>query len=124
MAVLEPPLGATFGLDKVQIIGKKLTHGGQVAEHIQMVLYAKTANLGHSAPPLERCAFHCCRPNTAVPVEQVNLRHARATASCSGTNPKDAFPELVGAGAGPAGAPAPTAAASTIPLRKLTRLSE
>src|SRR5262249_22812755 len=40
MAVLEPPADAAFGLDKVQIIGKKLTHGGQVADHIQMVLYA------------------------------------------------------------------------------------
>lgn len=124
MSVLEPPPGATFGLDKVQIIGRKLTHGGQVAEQIQMVLYAKTTNLGHAAPPVERCAFHCCRPDTAVPVEQVNLRHAREAARCFGASSKDAFPELIGDGAGPAGVAAPAAAASTTARRKLTRVGE
>jgi hypothetical protein len=121
MAVLEPPAGAAFGLDKVQIIARKLTHGGQVAENIQMVLYAKTANLGHPAPPLERCTRHCCRADSAVPVEQINVRHPTATTNCGGSSPKDAFPELIGAGV--ASGLAAAAGSSAPPLRKFTRLS-
>jgi hypothetical protein len=83
MAVLEPPPGATFGLDKVQIVGDPLTHGGQVAEQIQMVLYARTANFGHPAPPLERCVRHCCRVNNTAPVDLVNLAHPAAESQCS-----------------------------------------
>jgi hypothetical protein len=98
MAVLEPPAGAAFGLEKVQVLGEKLTHGGQVAEQIQMVLYAKTANLGHPVPPIEPCVSHCCRADTNTPTERLNLRQADARDSC-GANSKDAFPELIGAGA-------------------------
>jgi len=123
MAVLEPPAGATFGLDKVQVLGRKLTHGGQVAEQIQMVLYAKTASLGHPAPPLESCVAHCCRPDTPIPTDQVNLAHTEASDSCSGATPKDAFPELTGGAAGPAGAGGPAAAPALKPSRKLTRLA-
>lgn len=119
MAVLEPPPGAGFGLDKAQIVGRKLTHGGQVAEHIQMVLYAKTANFGQAAPPLERCILHCCQPNSAAPVDQINLGHVGGTTGCSGAAPKDPFPELVGAG--PFAAPGAGAAFSA-PERKSTRL--
>ncbi|HEX5264842.1 MAG TPA: hypothetical protein VFW13_15025, partial [Phenylobacterium sp.] len=41
MAVLAPPAGAAFGLDQVKVKGIPLAYGGQVAEAIQMVLYAK-----------------------------------------------------------------------------------
>lgn len=123
MAVLEPPPGATFGLDKVLILGRKLTHGGQVAEHIQMVLYARTASLGHAVPPLERCTGHCCRPDSAVPIEQINLRHTDRESVCGGANPRDAFPELTG-GTGPAGFAAPSTVTVAKPPRRLSRLSE
>jgi hypothetical protein len=119
MGVLEPPPGAPFGLDMVQIVGDPLTHGGQVAEHIQMVLYAKTADFGHPAPPLERCVLHCCRPNTPVPVERVNLSHLDATAACGDPNPSDPFPELLSPGV--FAAPLATAKAAH---RRPSRLSE
>nr|WP_050780958.1 hypothetical protein [Bradyrhizobium sp. ORS 278] len=100
MAVLEPPEGAAFGLDSVQVIGRRLTHGGQVADHIQMVLYAKTAHLGAAAPTLRSCISHCCRPENVLPIDQVNLDHKDPTDGC-GASAKDPFPELVGAGAAP-----------------------
>jgi hypothetical protein len=102
MAALEPPAGASFGLEKVLVQGEKLTHGGQVAEQIQMILYAKTANLGHPVPPLQACVAHCCRPDSAVPVDKVNLGQVDPTEACSGANSKDPFPELTGPAAGPA----------------------
>ena len=99
MAVLEPPPGAALGLEKVRILGDMLTHGGQVAEHIQMILYAKTANLGHPTPPLQSCVGHCCRPSNPadVDVETINLTHLGATRKCAAATSKDAFPELLGA---------------------------
>ena len=121
MAVLAPPAGAGFGLDKLHILGKSLTRGGQVAEQIQMVLYAKTANLGHPIPQLQACVNHCCRPDNSIPVDLVNLDPAGRGAKC-GNGSKDAFPELVGPV--PAPSPAVTAAAAAVeggsPLR-LTR---
>ena len=78
MAVLQPPEGATFGLDKIRIGNRKLTHGGQVAERIQMVLYGKTANLDQPAPPLSPCINHCCRPDSNVDMSKVNLDHVPA----------------------------------------------
>lgn len=95
MAVLEPPPGATFGLDKVQIAGEPLTHGGQVAEQLQMVLYAKTANLGQPAPTLRPCVAHCCRPANPLPVDRVNLDQVDARQRCDGAFSADPFPELV-----------------------------
>jgi len=97
MAVLEPPQGAAFGLDKVRIGNKKLTHGGQVAERIQMVLYGKTANLGQPVPKLQPCKRHCCRPDNKLEIDKVNLDQKDTPNPCSGTKPTDPFPELTGA---------------------------
>lgn len=99
MAVLEPPAGALFGLDKVRVAGDPLTHGGQVAEQIQMVLYAKTADLHYPAPPLQRPVGHCCRQDDSKPVDKVNLSHSDFGKPCAGASPKEAFPELGGASA-------------------------
>jgi hypothetical protein len=119
MAVLEPPAGAGFGMDKLHVLGKPLTHGGQVAEQIQMVLYAKTANLGHAIPQSQACVNHCCRPDNSIPVDLVNLDPVGRGAKC-GNGSRDAFPELVS----PVPAPVVTAAAAVAeagsPLR-LTR---
>jgi hypothetical protein len=93
MAVLQPPAGAPFGLDKIRIGNRKLSHGGQVAERLQMVLYGKTASLGHPKPPLRPCINHCCRPNNNVDVSKVNLSQVASAQTCT----KDAFPELTSA---------------------------
>lgn len=119
LAVLKPPAGAAFGLEKVRILGEKLTHGGQVAEHIQMVLYAKTANLGHPTPPLQPCIAHCCRADSAVPVERVNLDHIDAGNACRAPNSKDAFPELTEGAVGPSPALAAAGAGPEAPRSKL-----
>ena len=122
MAVLEPPAGATFGLDKLHVLGNPLAHGGQVAEQIQMVLYAKTANLGHAIPPLQPCVNHCCRPANNVPVDLVNLDPVDGSETCR-TGSKDAFPELTGPLPVPAAAVTSAAAALETgrTLRRMTR---
>jgi hypothetical protein len=96
MAVLEPPAGATFGLDKILIANRELSHGGQVAERIQMVLYGKTASLGQPTPQLQPCIMHCCRLDTGADTSAINLRHIEAAATCANAALKDAFPELTG----------------------------
>lgn len=96
MAVLEPPAGATFGLDKILVGNRNLTHGGQVAERIQMVLYGKTANLGQAVPPLQPCIRHCCRPDNQTDISKINLGQVVASSGCADDTPKDAFPELTG----------------------------
>jgi hypothetical protein len=125
MAVLEPPEGATFGLDKIRVGNRKLTHGGQVAERIQMVLYGKTASLGQPAPPLQSCINHCCRPDSNADISRINLDHVPAGDACASSTPKDAFPELTG-GAQPVAGIAARAAAepgATITRLGLTRLA-
>lgn len=121
MAVLEPPPGATFGLEGIRIGNRKLTHGGQVAERIQMVLYGKTANLGQAAPQLQPCIRHCCRPDDQSDISRVNLDQVNAAITCGAG--KDPYPELVGAaqGAVPAGAAAERG--ETITRLGLTRLA-
>lgn len=96
MAVLEPPAGATFGLDKILVGNRNLTHGGQVADRIQMALYGKTANLGQAAPPLQACINHCCRPDNQTDLSKINLDQVGASSGCASPNSKDAFPELTG----------------------------
>lgn len=59
MAVLTPPAGAFFGLDQVKVKGIKLEFGGQGAECIDMVLYAKVAPAASAAPGLVTCSGHC-----------------------------------------------------------------
>ena len=115
MAVLEPPAGAAFGLERVRVAGVPLTHGGQVAERITMVLYARTASLGQPVPPLRPAVAHCCAPSPFDParVEQANLAHQSVGEGCSGGN-VEAFPELGGAVGGPDG-PALAAAAPVGP---------
>jgi hypothetical protein len=105
MAVLAPPDGATFGLDKVLVNGLALTHGGQVAEHIKMVLYAKTANLGQPTPALRSAVAHCCAPSGFDPgtLSQLNIDHVGAGFAC-GTGRTEAYPNLVGP-SGPGFAP-------------------
>jgi hypothetical protein len=93
MAVLEPPAGAAFGLERVRIAGVPLTHGGQVAERITMVLFARTANLSKPVPPLLPAVAHCCAPSPFDPpkIDQINLSHTAADTGCS-AGTVEAFP--------------------------------
>ena len=120
MAELKQPAGSAFGLDKIRIGNRKLSHGGQIAERLQMVLYGKTANLNQPAPPLRPCANHCCRPDNNVDVSKINLDHVPPSDTCT----KDAFPELVGAlEPAVAGLQAELAAEFEGPTLGLTRLA-
>lgn len=124
MAVLEPPPGATFGLDKILVGNRNLTKGGQVADRIQMVLYGKTANLGQAAPPLQACINHCCRPDNQTDIGKINLDQVRASSGCAGENAKDAFPELTGpVHVGPAGVVATAKSVAKVTKLGLTRLA-
>jgi hypothetical protein len=98
MAVLAPPNGATFGLDKVLVAGVPLTHGGQVAEHIKMVLYAKTASLGQPLPALRPAVAHCCAPVGFDPanLSAINIDQIGAASKC-GAGKADAYENLVAA---------------------------
>lgn len=123
MAVLQPPVGSPMDMDGIRIGNRKLSRGGQVAERLQMVLYGKTASLGHPTPPLRSCINHCCRPNDNVDVSKVNLTHEGPAQTCA----KDAFPELTGNGA-PLSGLAPGAVLETAvtaePVLGLSRLAK
>jgi hypothetical protein len=74
MAVLAPPAGAAFGLEKVKVKGIGLAYGGQVAEAIQMVLYAKVRAhaAGGNAVPAYDCTNGCCAPAGTDPANYTN----------------------------------------------------
>lgn len=98
MAVVEPPAGATFGFDKVQLKGIPLTRGGQLADVLQMVLYARTAPASGPPPALEFCNAHCCMPKGTPPpkIKGVNLGHSDIGNTCKpAALVEDAFPELL-----------------------------
>jgi hypothetical protein len=95
MAVLEAPPGSQFGLDEVKVKGVKLERGGQVAEVIDMVLYAKVKPHGGPVPPLAPSVTTCCMPVGTPPqkIKDINLVQPRGL-TC-GANQTQAFPELV-----------------------------
>lgn len=84
MAVLEPPPGAAFGLDKVQVKGIDLAWGGQVAEVIQMVLYAKVRPHAGQSVSAHRCTSRCCAPagTRQADYSQVNFDQVDSGRSC------------------------------------------
>jgi hypothetical protein len=128
MAVVRPPKSAKIGFDALQVKGVPFTRAGQIAEALQMVLYAKTAPFTGAAPPLAPCVFHCCVPSAtaAASLKDVILFQDATDDSCAdrgaGSTPpvamKDAYPELVPA-VSPVGAHAPLA---RVP-RRYTRLA-
>ena len=77
MAIIEPPAGASIGFDKVQAKGVPLTRGGQLAEVIQMVLYARTAAASGPAPALGHAV------TTAACRRAHRRRRSRTSTSCS-----------------------------------------
>ena len=97
MAVLAPPASAKFGFDKVKVQGTDLAWGGQIAELIQMVIYAKTRPHKGAAVHLHRCSNRCCMPKGTKPadVRFVNFDHDAALVPCAdGFEP--AYPPAVG----------------------------
>jgi hypothetical protein len=95
MAVLEPPPGAAFGLDQVNVGGVPLKSGGQVAAAIDMVLYAKVKPHAGALPALVACATHCCMPSGTSPgaLEAVSFALAGAGDPC-GQGLVDPYPEI------------------------------
>lgn len=102
MAVLEAPAGSTFGLDQLFVKGVPLTHGGQVAEAIDMVLYAKVAAHSGAIPALQSCSSDCCMPNGTTPqqIKDINLDQVDSSGSCAAGETR-AFPELAPAAPAP-----------------------
>jgi hypothetical protein len=122
MAVLQPPPGSPFGLDKIRIRGRALTHGGQVAERIQMILYGKTANLGQPVPALQHCIRHCCCDSTAADLAKVNFGHETVADLC-GSGSKDAYPELIGTDPAPSLTAAANETGASVRPLSLSRLA-
>jgi hypothetical protein len=90
MAVLAPPPGAAFGLDKVKVKGIDLGFGGQVAEVIQMVLYAKVRPHAGAAGavPVYGCTKNCCAPVGTQPADykNINFDSLNDTGTCDAGN--------------------------------------
>ena len=95
MAVLEAPAGSPFALDRVKVKGVKLEWGGQVAECIDMVLYAKVAPFASAPPTMVACDAHCCMPAGTAPNKIKDINLVQPDGACA-TGEVDAYPELVG----------------------------
>jgi hypothetical protein len=100
-AELTPPEGSTSGFDQVLVEGVKFASAGQIAQQIQMALYAKTTNLGLPAGPLGKCISHCCMPKGANPknsnfaqAEGVDQTCAELAAIIGAKDLVDVYPEL------------------------------
>jgi hypothetical protein len=120
MALVAPPSGDARTLDNIRVKGSVLSLGGQIAEAIQMVLYAKTSAFNGPAPPVAPCVFHCCMPSGTPPakIKDVNLAQPSVSVAC-GPGQTDAFPEI-GSAAGPTAGASPLAKAG--PIWRRTRL--
>lgn len=117
MAVVEPPSGSAFGLDRVLVKGVPLQRGGQIAEAIDMVLYAKVASHAGPAPSLQACTNVCCMPagTPAASIKNINL--AQPNGACKSPS-VPAYPELLEPAAH-AALLAEVALASSVQKRKL-----
>ena len=90
------PVGASFGLSDVRVKGVPLRWGGQLAELITMVLYARAYDFGLPDSPMLPCVARCCMPEGTPDPEQAFLDHVRVDLSCRrGT--VDAYPDLTAA---------------------------
>jgi hypothetical protein len=90
-----PPETSQLTLDDVRVgsANEPLTSGGQLAELITMVIYARTVNMGVSEPPISSCVNRCCvkKGNAADGslLDQVEINDP-----CSADGWVNAFPEL------------------------------
>lgn len=120
MAVFRPPAGDARTLEDVFVDGKKLTSGGQIAKHIQMVVYAAMADLGTQMSPLHPPFYRACVPAGTDVSDLTNVNifpgfDADQTCKAQGAVLKppvdldEAYPDLY-----PAPPGAPLAAAETL----------
>jgi hypothetical protein len=88
-----PPDRARFGVPDVLVKGSPLRRGGQLAELITMVLYARAHDFGLPDSPMLPCVARCCMPEGTPDPEQAVLEHVVIDRSCRrGT--VDAYPDL------------------------------
>lgn len=90
-----PPETSQLTLDDVRVGSSNdiLTSGGQLAELITMVIYARTVNMGVSDPAISRCVNRCCVKKGNAPdgslLDQVEINDP-----CRVDGWVNAFPEL------------------------------
>lgn len=92
-AEFRPPAGSTLSLDDVRVgNNEQLKFGGQLAELINMVIYARALNLGVAEPRSASCQNRCCVEKGKAPEKSV-LDHKALADPC---NPgwTNAFAEL------------------------------
>jgi len=104
MAVVEPPRGSRIGLHEIHVAGVPFTRGSQIAEHLQMVLYARTADLGRPMPPLAPPLYRACvsKGTDLTQLAKVNVELTGTVRSCEAHGqderpPRalvDAYPDL------------------------------
>lgn len=96
MAIVAPPAGSPFGLDQIKVKGIKLEFGGQIAECIDMVLYAKVSPAPGAAAGMVACTGHCCMPSGTKPahIKDINLGQPRDGAPC-GDQMVEVYPGLL-----------------------------
>lgn len=88
-----PPAGSNLSIQDVRIGNNEvLSSGGQLAELITMVLYARAANFGVAEPSSQPCLNRCCVKQGASPDTAELVQIARDDADPAGT--VNAFPEL------------------------------
>jgi hypothetical protein len=77
----------------VMVGSKALTSGGQLAELITMVIYARGINLGVKEPNPESCIQRCCVKKGSDPA-RTQLDHVPISESCSEDGWVNAFEEI------------------------------
>jgi hypothetical protein len=102
-----PPENSLLTLDDVQVGSVPLTSGGQLAELITMVIYARGVNMGVPEPTSRACVNRCCIEKGKAPdknfLKQVVInkpcydpKRDREDDPCKNDGCDDAFPELGG----------------------------
>ena len=88
-----PPENSQLTLNDVLVRNDPLTSGGQLAELVTMVIYAKTVNIGVPEPTPRPCRNRCCVKQGSAPdlsfLDQVGINDP-----CSINGWVNAFPEI------------------------------
>jgi len=94
-AVFGPPETSQLTLEDVRIVANNetLDFGGQLAELITMVIYARAINVGLLEPSMRRCVNRCCVQKGNAP-DRSPLDQVKIDDSCSKDSWVNAFPEL------------------------------
>lgn len=88
-----PPTGSPLTLADVRVGNDEpLTSGGQLAELVTMVIYARAVNLGVREPAAIRCTNRCCVKRGSAP-DSSELTQVRMNDACPGEL-ISAYPEI------------------------------